>query len=104
MLFTFMMFFMVGNQLSVWTIVMIVGALWTPAKDLMNFRDKFAPYEGKNLELALPKLKYLGFLMLTLAGTFYKFNSMSLLPLSAADWMGLTHTIYIEETSAGVVL
>jgi hypothetical protein len=86
MAMTVFMLWMVGNQLSMWTIMMIIAFASTPIQALLNINKSFEMFEGKKVNLLMPKLTFFALNMLLFGGVIYKFSIMGILPVTPSDW------------------
>ena len=71
---TLFMFWMVGSNLSLWTIMITISFVMNPIKQLFTIEEAFKQFEGK-INLFVPKLRYIGSLLVVLAVAFYRFKS-----------------------------
>jgi hypothetical protein len=99
---TFLMLFMSGGGLNIFTIMITCGAMWTPIGNLLAMQGAFAPCEMKGVSLAGPKLKYIAINCVGLAAGIYKFSYMGLLPVAAEDWIALIEYAHPVELAVGV--
>ena len=104
MIQTFLMLFLSGSGLNIFSIMFTCMAMWTPLKTFYNFRSAFAPYEEEGISLFVPKVKYLGLNMVTLLAGVYKFSVMGLLPVNAEDWISFVEVSAPVEEAYGVLL
>jgi hypothetical protein len=102
---------MTGTGLSIWTIMITCAFVMNPLKSIFGvnqgkidiflcFTVAFVPFENKQINLLLPKLTYIFFNAVMLAGALYKFSStyisilyitivMGIIPVAPIDWVGL---------------
>ena len=69
------MFWMMGNSLSIYTIMFSMQLATSPFKQLAGVNEAFKQFEHKKLNLTLPKLLYIGCALVTLCLAVYKFSS-----------------------------
>ena len=83
------MFWMTGNGLHLFSIMMTGMALMTPVKSLMNMNTAFANIKmpDREINLTQQKLVYIGCVCAGLCVGAWKLNKMGLLPLTSADWV-----------------
>ena len=86
---TFLMLFMSGSSLNIFSIIITGMAMWNPIKALLSFNSAFAPYESDGVSLLGPKAMYLGLNFVILLAGLYKFSIMGLVPVLAEDWISL---------------
>ena len=97
---TLFMFYMTGNNLSIFTIMITVAFLFRPLSELFSINKAFVPFEGKGVNLFLPKMLYLLLHLVILGAAIYKFSAMGVLPVNAIDWVYLLE--YKEKPSHAV--
>ena len=83
------MMYMIGNDLTIFTILFLFNFLSAPVKGLLNIGNVYLPYENKGISLIYYKFIYLAIqsVMMVIAG--YKLSKMGLLPTSAGDWLDI---------------
>lgn len=89
---TVFMLWMVGNSLSMWTIMMIIAFATGPITALFNTHKAFEMFEGKKINLTLHKVTYFVLNLALFCGVMYKFSIMGILPVTPADWNALIQT------------
>lgn len=108
---TIFMFWMFGNNISIFvlfpiiqTLMTAVGGLINMAKGIIQSNLVFTPYEGMLPSLLRYKFMYLGIHIILLGIVLYKMASMGMLPVVAADYVDLlppfdvfTHTCRLSE-------
>lgn len=98
------MMYMVGNQLSLWTILMVGYATVKGVKGVLSAGSTFDKLpKAPGMDLTLPKLAYFGTQLLQLGVVVYKIGTMGLLPLTSADWVSLLPLRSAVEVSAGAI-
>ncbi len=95
-LMTIFMFWMFGNNISIFilfpiiqTLTIAIGGILNMAKGKTIFKIVFEPYEGMLPSLVKYKVMYLGIQLVLLGAVIYKLSAMGLLPVSAADYVDL---------------
>ena len=61
----------------------------SPFKAVWKVNEMFKNFEGKDLNLLLPKLLYVSCNLVILSLAAYKFSNMGIIPVLPADWAGL---------------
>ena len=90
---TLFMLWMVGNDIHIFSIMMISMAITTPMGSLMQTGNVFKMFEGDESvkgKLPLAKLTYAACCLAALAVGLVKLSWMGLLPTAYADWMDHT--------------
>ena len=85
----FMLYFMIGSRLNLWSIFYLVLMGTAPFKNLFGVQAAFAPLAAPGVDLGAAKLLYA---VINLAGCgffFYKLHSMGLMPITSSDWVSL---------------
>ncbi|CDW82357.1 UNKNOWN [Stylonychia lemnae] len=100
---TLFMFYMTGTGLSIWTIMITCAFVMNPLKSIFGVNQAFVPFENKQINLLLPKLTYVFFNAVMLAGALYKFSIMGIIPVAPIDWVGLISSKVPIEHSQVVV-
>ncbi|GAB5359650.1 hypothetical protein AAMO2058_000561500 [Amorphochlora amoebiformis] len=101
-LMTGFMMFMTGNTLQIFSIMMLGMAMWTPVSGLLNTNKVFERYEGRGVDLVMPKLIYVALNLAGFALVCWKLNSMGLLP-SAWELAAEPKLRVTQEYAVGVV-
>jgi Protein of unknown function (DUF1077). len=101
MISTFLMLFMSGSGLNIFSIIITCMAMWNPIKAFVTTGSVFAPYEGEGVSLLMPKFKYLALNTVVMMAGLYKFSIMGLLPVNAEDWISLVPISHPIEISTG---
>ena len=85
-----LMSYMMGSQLSIFSIMFAFSMITMPVKSILQTNALFAPYE-KNLKdkLGGPKSLYVFISFISLMVALYKFYSIGILPTSQSDWLSL---------------
>ncbi len=96
------MFWMIGNSLSIWTIMMIAMFVMNPLKSLFSLNQAFKQFEAKGVSLVVPKLIYFALNLATIGLSIYKFSVMGILPVTPQDWVGLINIKTPVEQAATV--
>jgi hypothetical protein len=94
------MSWMLGSQLSIWTIFIFVPMAIAPVRAIFNVGAAFAPLASSGADLKFAKAVYL---LINLAGVGFlawKLRSMGLLPLTSADWVSLLPVRHATEWSS----
>ena len=97
MAMTVFMLWMVGNTLSMWTIMMIMAFCTGPINALLNLNKAFEMFEDKKINLFMPKLTYFVLNLALFGGVLYKFASMGILPVQPSDWNSLINPKFPRE-------
>ena len=82
------MFWMVGNSVSIWTLMITISFLISPIKQLFSVGQAFIQFEGK-VPLFLQKATFACLHLFLLGVAFYKFSAMGIVPDKAIDWASL---------------
>ena len=85
----FMLYFMVGSRLNLWSIFYLVLMGSSPFRNLLGVNAAFAPFAMPGVDLGAAKLLYAA---LNLGGVgifFWKLNAMGLMPITSSDWISL---------------
>ena len=93
------MYWMTGNNLSIYTIMFTVQFAMTPFKAIFNSAQAFEPFEHKGLSLVMPRLLYIAANCVTIGLAAYKFGNMGIIPIQPADWAGLFTPRVVLENS-----
>ena len=96
---TMFMFWMFGNNISIFVLFPIIQTLSTAVGGLVNvgkgmheFTSVFSPYEGMLPSLVKYKFLYSGIHLILLGLVLYKMSAMGMLPVLAADYVDLFPT------------
>mmetsp|Transcript_21303 Transcript_21303/g.24495 ORF Transcript_21303/g.24495 Transcript_21303/m.24495 type:complete len:166 (-) Transcript_21303:36-533(-) len=89
---TLFMFWMTGNSISIWTLMITISFLISPFKQIFSVNQAFIAFEGK-IPLFLQKVCFASLHLFILGVAVYKFSAMGIIPDKAIDWMAL-----IEQT------
>ena len=82
------MMWMSGSSIQIFSIYTTGNALINPLKSIGNIKQIFGKFDKEEgVDTRLPKLIFVGLQLLTVAMALYKCATMSLLPLSSADWV-----------------
>ncbi|KAI8623854.1 hypothetical protein F5Y19DRAFT_344392 [Xylariaceae sp. FL1651] len=86
---TFIMMYMSGNSLQIFSIMMVFMAFKNPIMGLVGTNQAFERFEsdsnkGKMLQV---KLAYIAMQLVALAVGIWKVNTMGLLPTTRSDWL-----------------
>jgi ER membrane protein complex subunit 4 len=101
MISTFLMLYMSGTGIHIFSIIITCMAMWTPIMALFTVNTAFAQFEGEGVSLFLPKVKYLALNMVLMMAGLYKFSVMGLIPTNAEDWISLVPIAQPIEVSTG---
>lgn len=86
----FIMFWMVGNSLSIYTLFFVFTMISSQVKNLFGVNDKFREFEGlKMKELGFYKLIYFAINLVVFGFCCYKLAGMGLLPFNPSDYIDL---------------
>jgi ER membrane protein complex subunit 4 len=85
----FMLYFFIGNQLSIFTIFFMASMGTGPIRNLLNMGQAFSGVTAPGANLLIPKLGYLLINLIGVAVILYKLRAMGLLPITSADWISL---------------
>jgi hypothetical protein len=81
------MMYMSGNNLNIFSITIMMGAIMTPVSSLLTIEQTFKPFAGTGADdLQMPKLAYVALNLAWLALGLYKMSNMRLLPTTSADF------------------
>mmetsp|Transcript_46925 Transcript_46925/g.34356 ORF Transcript_46925/g.34356 Transcript_46925/m.34356 type:complete len:103 (+) Transcript_46925:197-505(+) len=86
---TLFMFWMTGNSMSIWTIMITVAFVMNPIKSIFTVNSAFVQFENKNINLFLPKIVFILLNSVTLGAAIYKFSVMGIIPVLPIDWVGI---------------
>ena len=100
---TLFMFWMTGNAMSIWTIMITIAFVLNPLKSIFGVNQAFTQFEHKKINLLGPKLLYLLFNFVILGAALYKFSVMGIIPVAPYDWVGLINSKVPIEHSQVVV-
>ena len=98
---TLFMFWMVGSNLSIWTIMITITFMINPIKQLFTVDQTFKQFEGK-VNLFMPKLVYVAMVLLLLGMAIYKFSAMGMLPVQPIDWVYLLEPAHVKKVAFGI--
>ena len=85
-----LMLWMSGSGIHIFSIMMTFMAMMSPVRGIMNMQATFKQFEGmEKVDLAMPKIIFVGLNLVGLSMGMYKLAVMGLLPLTAADWYQL---------------
>ncbi|KPI83550.1 hypothetical protein ABL78_7407 [Leptomonas seymouri] len=100
---TAFMMWMVGNDVSIFSIMFVGMAVVNPLQSIFNASEVFAGFEedakaDRQIRSAvnLSKWIYIGCCLIAFLVALVKLNWMELLPVSAMDWMDNTPPSYSE--------
>ena len=96
---TLFMLWMVGNDISIFTIMFVGMSISNPIGALMNTGKVFAMFDSDptvKKDVALAKLIHAACCLLALGVGLMKLSWMGLLPVSAIDWMDHSPPKYAE--------
>lgn len=79
--------YMVGNSISIFSIVMLGMMFIRPIKALLAVKSTFVFLEGEHEHVTLQKFFYLLGNLSLVALALYKCHSMGLLPTATSDWL-----------------
>merc|ERR1712066_63428 len=88
------MMWMMGNSLHIFTIMMLVGVMFSPLKAIMSVNETFRPFRVKGESQLNRKMVFIGINLFILSMGAYKLYNIGLLPLSPADhvdWIPIRH-------------
>eukprot|EP00742_Colponemidia_sp_Colp-10_P024906 GILJ01030030.1.p1 GENE.GILJ01030030.1~~GILJ01030030.1.p1 ORF type:complete len:147 (-),score=20.83 GILJ01030030.1:34-426(-) len=100
---TLFMLWMVGNDLSIFSIMFVGMSIMTPITSLMNTPKTFQMFEGEadvRKDVALAKLIYGVCCLAALGVGLMKVSWMGLLPVNAIDWLDHSPPRYAEVSFA----
>eukprot|EP00455_Lapot_gusevi_P019060 TRINITY_DN20520_c0_g1_i3.p2 TRINITY_DN20520_c0_g1~~TRINITY_DN20520_c0_g1_i3.p2 ORF type:complete len:106 (-),score=20.37 TRINITY_DN20520_c0_g1_i3:184-501(-) len=101
---TAFMLWMSGSSLQIFSLIMLSMSLWNPISAILDIQTAFAKYSDSNIDLTLPKLKYVAANLCGLSLALYKCYTMGLLPTSVADIVSsFPPPVSLEFTSGSVV-
>jgi hypothetical protein len=109
MFMTAFMLWMSGNDLAIFSIMMLGMAFSTPVKGLMNIAGHFERFSAEatgastDVDITLPKLAYVGCQLAGLCLALYKCHAMQLLPTGEDDWLPAAHVREAVFSSTGSV-
>ena len=86
---TMFMFWMSGNSVSIFTIMITVQFLTSPLMAISSVNQTFSPYEHKDINLMLPKLMFIGINLGLFCLALYKFSVIGVIPVNPYDWLGI---------------
>ena len=99
------MFWMFGNNISIFILFPIVQTLSTAVGGILNmqkgntsYHPVFEPYEGMTTSMMKYKFMYLGIHVILLGIVVYKLSAMGLLPVSAADYVDMVPPFEVSYT------
>ena len=92
-------FYMMGNGISIYTIMFSLQFAIGPFKQLFSVNEVFSQFEHKDLNLLMPKLMFIAANALCIGVGLYKFSSMGIIPVQPADWAGLYKPNYAYEAN-----
>lgn len=107
---TFFMMWMVGNDVSIFSIMFVGMAVINPLQSILSAGKNFADFEedaeaDAQIRTTVNQSKwiYIACCLAAFLVALVKLNWMGLLPVSAMDWMANTPTPY-QEHSVGVFM
>lgn len=86
---TFIMMYMSGNTLQIFSIMMVMMAFKNPIMGLINTNQAFERFEtdSNKHQMLQVKLVYIAMQLVALAVGVWKINGMGLLPTTRSDWL-----------------
>ncbi|KAK3187370.1 hypothetical protein K4F52_003715 [Lecanicillium sp. MT-2017a] len=86
---TFIMMYMSGNSLQIFSIMMVFMAFKNPIMGLVNTNQAFERFQTETnaSKILQTKLVYVAMQVLALAVGVWKVNGMGLLPTTRSDWL-----------------
>lgn len=100
---TMFMFWMFGNNISIFVLFPIIQTLMTAVGGLLNIGKGiykiilvFEPFEGMLPSLTKYKFMYIGINCILLGLVIYKMSAMGMLPVLAADYVDLVPTFDVN--------
>ena len=88
-LMTFISSFFIGRSLSLFTIMIYGYQLYNSFSSIINVNKAFKMFESPELNLIGFKILYVILTSVSFGLLIYKIYGMGLIPLNAADWVGL---------------
>eukprot|EP00002_Diphylleia_rotans_P036351 TRINITY_DN7998_c0_g3_i1.p1 TRINITY_DN7998_c0_g3~~TRINITY_DN7998_c0_g3_i1.p1 ORF type:complete len:176 (-),score=42.34 TRINITY_DN7998_c0_g3_i1:227-754(-) len=100
----FIMLWMSGSTLSIWTIGIVAAMAFSPIKSLMNMQSGFTKYEGEGIDLRLQKLLYIVLNLVSLSFILYKFHQFGFFPTALDSALLVPPRKALEYASGGYSL
>lgn len=100
---TLFMLWMVGNDLSIFSIMFVGMSIMNPISSLMNTPKTFQIFDGEadvKKDVAMAKLIYAACCLVALGVGLMKVSWMGLLPVNAIDWLDHAPPKYAEVSFA----
>ena len=88
-LMTFISSFFIGNSLSLFTIMIYGYQLYSSLSNILNVNKAYQMFESPEFSLVGYKILYVILTSCSFGVLLYKVFRMGLIPLNAADWVGL---------------
>ena len=86
----FIMFWMIGSSLSIYTLFFVFTMISSQVKNLLGTNERFKEFEGFKLkEIGFYKLIYFLINLAVFGFCLYKLSGMGLLPFSPSDYVDL---------------
>ncbi|ETO14511.1 hypothetical protein RFI_22871 [Reticulomyxa filosa] len=103
---TALMMYMSGNVISIFSLMMIMMAMWNPISALINVNNAFARYENADnpSQLYLPKLVFMLLNLISIGIGVWKFDSLGLLPTGSHVPPTLQTPLFMEFSAPASVL
>ncbi|KAH9579983.1 TMEM85/ER membrane protein complex subunit 4 [Trypanosoma melophagium] len=102
---TAFMMWMVGNEVSIFSIMFVGMAVVNPLQSIMGCAGVFAEFAddvqqdaGIRSAVAHSKLIYIGCCLIAFTVALVKLSWMGLMPVNAMDWLDTTPPVYKEHT------
>jgi len=97
--------YMVGNSISIFSIVMLGMMFIRPIKALLAVKSTFVSLEGEHEHVTLQKFFYLLGNLSLVALALYQCHSMGLLPTATSDWLAfMEDKTRLEYSGGGFIL
>jgi len=93
------MMYMTGGGMNIFSLFFIAMSLKTPISSIIGMNQQFLPFAGE-IDLFVPKLKFLVLNLVSLSVSLWKLWSIGLLPVSPAEW---SHLISYEKIPIGYI-
>ncbi|MCQ2818627.1 MAG: ER membrane protein complex subunit 4 [archaeon] len=91
---TFISSFFIGRNLSLFTIFIYGYQLYNSLSNIINVNKAFKMFESPEINLLGYKILYVILTSVSFGILLYKVYGMGLIPLNAADWVGMVDIIY----------